>query len=274
MSTTASLRLGPLGRALGVWLVGMTLALGWPGQSAGQGSGEGPGNRPSHAAARDASSTPVWLGRFTSGLEPWQEVRFKAELKPNRFRQRIWDGVAALEVVSHGAMSLMAREVMVDLAATPVLCWRWRVDAPLLGADMRTKAGDDYAARVYVSLGLPDSAKSLALRTQLRLARALFGPQVPDAALNYVWDNKHPVGTVRPNAYTDRAIMVVQRSGQQHAGQWVQERRNVARDAQAHFGPGAAVVQLALTADTDTTSESATAGFADLHFVAADAPCG
>jgi hypothetical protein len=30
---------------------------------------------------------------------------------------------------------------------------------------------------------------------------------------------------------------------------------------------------MALTADTDNTGESARAGFADIHFVAEDAPC-
>jgi hypothetical protein len=87
-----------------------------------------------------------------------------------------------------------------------------------------------------------------------------------------VWDNRHPVGTVRPNAYTDRTRMHVQRSGAADAGRWVQERRDVARDAAA-FGEGVRAVQIAVTADTDNTGETARAAFADLHWVAADAPC-
>ena len=216
---------------------------------------------------------PVWVGRFGDGLAPWREVLLNDKLARNRFTLRQWDGVAAVEVHSVRSMSLLARPINVDLAATPVLCWRWRIDAPLLGADLLTREGDDYAARVYVSLAIPPAQQGFALRTQLRLARAIWGPEVPDAALNYVWDNRQPVGTTRPNAYTDRTIMIVQRSGGADAGRWVWERRDVARDAEAAFGPTAAPVQLAVTADTDNTGESAHAGFADLHFVARSAPC-
>ncbi len=58
------------------------------------------------AAAADAqdSTAPVWLGRFEQTLEPWTEVRLKAELKPNRFERRLWDGVPALEAPSAGSV--------------------------------------------------------------------------------------------------------------------------------------------------------------------------
>jgi len=161
----------------------------------------------------------------------------------------------------------------VDLQRTPVLCWRWRVDAPLKSADMSQRSGDDYAARLYVSLALPEAEKSFGLRTQLSIARSIWGPSVPDAAVNYVWDNRQPVGTERPNAYTDRTTMVVLRSGAAHAGGWVQERRNVGRDVARLYGASARPVQAALTADTDNTGETARAGFADLHWVPEQAAC-
>lgn len=224
-------------------------------------------------AAADTGNGPNWVGRFDGGLSPWQEIRLKAELKPNSFTTRQWDGVPALEVRSEGSMSLLGRPVSVDLARTPVLCWRWRVDAPLQAADMSRKSGDDYAARLYVSLALPEADKSLGLRAQLRIARTIWGPSVPDAAINYVWDNRNAVGTERPNAYTDRTTMVVLRSGATDAGGWVQERRHVGRDAARLYGASATPVQLAVTADTDNTGESARAGFADLHWVSEQAPC-
>jgi hypothetical protein len=140
-------------------------------------------------------------------------------------------------------------------------------------ADMLRRDGDDYAARVYVSLRLPASALGLGLRAQLALARAMWGPDVPDAAINYVWDNRQPVGTTRPNAYTDRAQMIVLRSGDGEAGRWVWERVDVRRDATRLFGPGTEAVQLAITADTDNTQSFARSGFADFHFVAVDRAC-
>jgi hypothetical protein len=225
------------------------------------------------AMASPAADEAVWVGRFERELAPWQEVRLSEKLRPNEFTLREWDGASAVEVRSSGSMSLLARPLEIDLRRTPVLCWRWRVDAPLKTADLAQRRGDDYAARLYVSLALPDADKSLGLRAQLSLARSIWGPSVPDAAVNYIWDNRHPVGTERPNAYTDRTTMIVLRSGAADAGGWVQERRNVGRDVARLHGPSARAVQLAVTADTDNTGETARAGFANLHWVPEQAPC-
>ena len=225
------------------------------------------------SAAQDTATALQWVGQFDAGLAPWTEVLIKPDLPRNIFSTRQWDGVAAAEVVSRASMSLLARSVRVDLVATPVLCWQWRIDAALRQSDIKKKAGDDYAARLYVSLALPDSEKSFGLRAKLSMARALWGPQIPDAAINYVWDNRQPVGFESPNAYTDRAMMVVLRSGDTDAKRWVWERRNVVQDAARLFSPLASVVQLAVTADTDNTGETARAGFANIHFVGAEQPC-
>jgi len=169
-------------------------------------------------------------------------------------------------------MALLARPVEVGLEQTPVLCWRWRVDAPLLKADMDTKAGDDYAARVYVSFTLPSSELGFMLRAKLALARSIYGDAVPDAALNYVWDNRYPIATRKPNAYADRTRMIVAESGAENAGKWVEVRHNVQQDVIAEFGSEKArLIQLSVAADTDNTKEQAHAGFAGFHFVAKDA---
>ena len=223
---------------------------------------------PTLALAQPAATVPI-----DTDAPQWQAVRLNKSLTPNQFTRRTWDGVRALEVHSKASMSLWAHPLSLDLATTPVLCWRWRVDDTLASADMTQRQGDDYAARVYVSFKLPASAMGLGLRTQLALARTLWGADLPDAALNYVWDNRHPIGTEQPNVYTDRAHMVVLRSGNADAGRWVTERRNVLADVSRRFSAGAQAMQLAVTADTDNTGLSAHAGFADFHFVAANAPC-
>jgi hypothetical protein len=214
-----------------------------------------------------------WVGQFGLGLAPWQEIRLGSGQRPNTFRLTEWDGVRAVEVISEAGMSLLARPVSVVLDATPILCWRWRISATLSQADMSRREGDDYAGRVYVSFRLPPAALGLGLRAQLALARAVWGQDVPDAAINYVWDNRYPVGTTRPNAYTDRAQMVVLRSGDEEAGRWVWERVDVRNDVTRLFGAGAEPVQLAITADTDNTQAATRSGFADFHFVPADIPC-
>ena len=232
--------------------------------------------------AHPACAAPVWVGQFSVASAatpgpvptPWRVVQLNARVAPTHYQRRLWDGVAAIEARADTSMALLARPLELDLGTTPVLCWRWRVERQLQNADIRTKQGDDYAARVYVAFSVASEAMSLATRGQLALARTLYGEQVPDAALNYVWDNHTPVGTRRANAYTDRTQMIVQRSGAALAGQWVTERVNVLADAVKSFGTDRLrAVMLAVATDTDNTGEQAHSGFADLHFVAAQKPC-
>ena len=106
------------------------------------------------------------------------------------------------------------------------------------------------------------------------MARAVYGENVPDAAINYVWDNRYPIGALQANAYTDRSMMVVLRSGSREAGKWVEERRNIQADVISLFGTDRAQTnQLAIGTDTDNTGERVQAGFADLHFVQEDQQC-
>jgi hypothetical protein len=220
---------------------------------------------------------PVWVGQFAgSGGLPagWQVQHLNPKFPPTAYRQRLWDGVPAIEATAIKSMALLGRSIAVDLDKTPVLCWRWRIDQPVASADLASKAGDDYAARVYLTFSVPPDALGFGTRTKLALARSIWGPAVPDAAINYVWDNTHPVGTLRDNAYTDRARMLVVDSGKAKAGQWVSQRRNVRDDYRRAFdGLPGTLSGLAIASDTDNTGETAHAGFADFHFVGENEAC-
>lgn len=225
-----------------------------------------------------AQAATVWIGRFPAGEsaipEPWRVQQLDERIAPTQYALKAWDGVVAVEALAERSMALLGRPLDIDLEATPHLCWLWRVDAPLATADMRTKAGDDYAARVYVSFRVAPEALGFGTRAKLALARTIYGDQVPDAALNYVWDNRQPVGTFMPNAYTDRTRMIVLRSGAGDAGRWVMERRDVAEDFKRAFGALPAQLSgIALASDTDNTRERARAGFAEFRFVSVEETC-
>ena len=228
--------------------------------------------------AGNALAEPLWVGRFSESdaavPAPWKIERLSDKFPPTRYAVRRWDGVVGIEAHARKSMALFGRNVTVDLKKTPILCWQWRIDAPVASADMSTKAGDDYAARVYLTFTLPPDELSFGTRAKLALARSIYGDQVPDAALNYVWDNKHPVGTLQDNAYTDRTRMLVRRTGSEQAGGWVQERRDVGKDLQRAFpGSKGQLTGLAIASDTDNTGEEAHAGFADFRFVASEQEC-
>lgn len=230
------------------------------------------------AAVTLAVPAPVWVGKFGGGggaaPAPWRVVPLAKKAKPTTYRLATVAGVAAVEARADSSMALLARPLSVDLGATPVLCWRWLVDAPVARGDMTRKSGDDYAARVYVAFDMPDSSMSAGTRFKLGIARRLFGAAVPDAAINYVWDNRNPVGTRRKSPYTDRAELVVAETGAARAGMWVSERADIAADFARAFGnrPGKPI-QLAIASDTDNTGGKARAAFADIHFVARGRRC-
>lgn len=233
----------------------------------------------SHVSAQTSADAKInVIGKFPSLTgsppEPWRTIQFDTAIPATLYQTRVWDGVSAIQAQAVGSMALLARSVEVDLNATPMLCWRWRVEDIVKSADMSTKAGDDYAARVYVAFKLPADQIDLGLRLKLAFARSIYGDHVPDAALNYVWDNKHPVGHRQFNAYTDRTQMIVQRSGAQQLGTWVNERVDILSDVVRAYGsPLAKINLIAVASDTDNTKESVRAGFADLHFVGRDQPC-
>jgi len=151
------------------------------------------------------------------------------------------------------------------VADLPVLRWRWKVVGTLPGGDERRKAGDDYAARVYITFKYEPSRVSLATRLKYAAVKALRGEHPPHNAIAYIWANKIPKGEAAPSPYTSRVMMVAVRSGDSGAGEWRAEERNVQEDYRRLFGeeppPYAGI---ALMTDTDNTGAAVEAWYADI----------
>ena len=116
------------------------------------------------------------------------------------------------------------------------LRWRWRLDEPLRGADLRRREGDDSPLKVCALFDIPLARLGLIERNLLRLARAASGEKLPSATLCYVWDGTLAPGTLLPNAYTARVRFIVLDSGEQRLGQWVAHSRDLAADFRRAFG--------------------------------------
>jgi hypothetical protein len=113
-------------------------------------------------------------------------------------------------------------------------------------ADERRRDSDDYAARVAVMFDGEPFARATPL-------------------LMYVWAGNEQVGEVYPSPYTDRAVTVVVRSGDDDSGEWLREERHVAADIERYFGrPAKRITGVALMVDTDNTDSKATAWFDEL----------
>ena len=215
----------------------------------------------------------VEAGKFSAmapgGLPAgWAPLTFRNIAAHTRYVLVAEGGATVLRADSKGEASGLVRRFAdgeVDLRATPILRWRWKVSNLIQGADIGRKEGDDYPARVYVLFRYDPARASVAMRAQYALARTVFGEAPPHATLNYVWDGRAPAGTMQPNAYTSRAMMLVVESGAARVGLWVQAERNVLEDYRRAFGEDPPpVAGIAVMTDTDQTGEGVTAWYGDI----------
>lgn len=194
-------------------------------------------------AVAAASAEEMAVGRFTAeGLTGWEPKEFKGltEYRLTPENDRI-----VVNANSRAAASGLVKKISFDPRRYRYLRWSWKIDQTLPAGDETTKAGDDYAARLYVVF-----AGKFFWQTK---------------AINYIWANHLKRGDAIANAFTASAMMVAVESGSEAAGEWRIEERDIFTDYQKLFGtePGEASA-IAIMTDTDNTGGSATAWYGDI----------
>jgi hypothetical protein len=183
------------------------------------------------------------------------------------------EGRTVLRARANASMTAVVRSVRVAAAGRPQLSWSWKALRLPENSDLAVRAGDDFAARLYVAFDLRLGALPVGARIGVWLARLAYGDDVPAAALCYVWAANVPVGTFAASAFTDRVHMVVVESGTANLGRWREYRRDVVADYERAFGaPAPAVSGVAVASDADNTGSSAEAHFGDVRLTARPLP--
>jgi hypothetical protein len=199
----------------------------------------------------------------------WQPISFAKIDTKTQYDLVRTDSGTVVRARSDGGAAGLATERHIDLTEYPILEWRWKISGVVEDGNARTKNGDDYAARLYVTFDYDDLG--VMDRVKLTALRALGYDELPTRALNYIWANRVPRDTIMQNAFTDWVMMVPVQSGNEHAGKWKTERRNVLKDYRAAFGGDPPPVNgVALMTDTDNTNGEATAYYGDIVFRAAE----
>ena len=148
-------------------------------------------------------------------------------------------GHRALSVRSRNEHSTIAREIQVDLDASPILEWSWKIVGLPAGADVRARATSDLTAHVLV-----------------------VWPRVPEMLrsriIAYAWGTSEPAGAVERSRKTRTVTFFILRSGAESVGHWVTERRDVVEDYRRVYGerpesPSA----IGISIDTNDTHASA-----------------
>lgn len=224
---------------------------------------------PAAACAAEAGGlAPLDAGSGPNPPPPWHVAGLPMQKKPfTRFDVVELDGKRVLRVEADRSYGNLVHPLPSSEPGR-FLSWRWRVDMPNDGADLRSRSGDDSAAEVCVMFDLPLQSVPLVDRQLVRLARAHSTELLPTATVCYVWDAHFPVGTVLDNAFTRRIRLIVLRGADTPPKVWRSERRDVHADFLRLFGDEAsavsAMVGVGIGADADNTQVRSLAYIADL----------
>lgn len=206
----------------------------------------------------------------TEGLpQGWEPLTFDKIVRHTHYAL-VRDGQSrrvVIEAHSDDAASGLMRRIRIDPGRYPTVKWCWKIGGILAKGDVTRKKGDDYPARLYIAFEYDPKGRSLFERAKYEAAKLIRGEYPPAAAITYIWANKAPTGTITPNAYTDRAQMMVVASGSHKVNTWVCFQRNLLKDYRAAFGgEPPAIAAVAIMTDTDNTGEKTTAWYGDIVF--------
>lgn len=177
-----------------------------------------------------------------AGLAGWESKSFKGVTDYRTVQEQ---NRTVVRAISKASASGQVKKLTFDPRQYRYLRWSWKIAGTIKGGDETSRRGDDYAARVYV------------------VFPGRFFWQTK--ALNYIWANKLAKGKSLPNAFTANAQLLAVESGNDKAGQWQSEQRDLLADYRALFGeePRAAAA-IAIMTDTDNTGASAEAWYGEI----------
>jgi hypothetical protein len=161
----------------------------------------------------------------------WQHRKFWTR-SPMTMTPAVKDGVPSMRFETHDSASMLFRHVDIDLAAYPMLAWRWYIELPIRSPlDERTREGDDHPARLFLRFATD--------RGEKRAMEVIWGNRLTPGEYKYIGDFPHFVAD----------------AGDDRVGRWLDERIDLAR-VYAEIWKDAApahLVDIAVFCDSDDT---------------------
>ena len=209
------------------------------------------------ALSASASATIDLTSWQQNGFAGWDSKSFVDETSYHITSHK---NRTALKAVSDNAASGLVLERRIDLLNTPYINWSWLIEKTLPNLQEQSKAGDDYAARVYVVI----DGGLIFWNTK---------------SLSYVWSSSQEKEQVWDNAYAGANVQMVSVRGKgDNVGQWYDEKRNVYKDLIKYFGDQGSeganqksyryIDVVAIMTDTDNSGGTAESYYGDIFFSA------
>lgn len=173
----------------------------------------------------------------------WKNKRFDGETQYS-----LQSPDTMIKAVSRDSASGLFFESEIDLQKTPVINWSWKVEKFPTVVDEKIKAGDDFAARVYIVV--QDGWTFLSSR-----------------AISYVWSQQTVVDEAWANPYTGKRAMMISVESSTTTGVVKIQKRNVREDLKRLFGKDFKKIHaVAIMTDSDSSASSAEAFYSGITF--------
>lgn len=172
------------------------------------------------------------------------------------------DGTPVIKASSNSAISTVTTKVSADAETYQFLNWEWKISSVLEEGNLRKKEGDDFSARIYVTFDYPVSDLPFGQKIKYRFYKTFTSFDIPLRSLTYVWANKEEIGTVAESPFTGWVQYIVVQSGNEKAGEWVSNKRNILEDYREAFGEEPPPISgITIMTDSDNTGASTEAWF-------------
>jgi len=174
-------------------------------------------------------------------------------------------GATVIEGSANAAAGALIYRFDGDARINSILRFKWKPGKLIATSDPRTKSGDDYVARIYVTFAFDPERTTIREKTENSIAQALYGETPPHAALSYVFTHKAALGTLITSPYTQRVKKIVVDADPSSVGKWKSFTRDIYDDYKRAFGEEPTRISgIAIMVDTDNTGETTSARFGDI----------
>jgi len=192
------------------------------------------------------ASENILIGKFSQADKSgWENHSFEGHTNYSLVED---ENITVLKAESKASASGLINRTRIDLAETPFLNWRWKVDKSLYRLAETFKEGDDFAARIYIVVD----------------GGVFFWKTL---ALNYVWSSSQTINSLWDNPFTSNAKMIAVQTGDKNSNQWQTEKKNIREDLLRAYGKDIRIIDaIAIMTDTDNSGQKATAYYGDIYF--------
>lgn len=196
----------------------------------------------------------------------WEEILFNGK-QPNRYDTC---GEDCIEIKSDSSVSMIGKQVSINLSQLPFVSWEWKIEGPAIVSDLAKKGKDDRTVALYVTFPYDPATATFSEKLLRPFIEIKRGKDAPGRVLSYVWGGLGKTGDmIKSPYYGDINTMIICRTQSDPVGEWVKERFDIVADYKRAFGTAPRTVSnILLSADSDDLKTVSHAYVRNISFMA------